>query len=231
MSPINAALAQGLRRELACRKNPERARGAAAYMKVALPFIGVSMPEVRRLTREVLREHPLQGYATYQSTLRELFFGARFQEERYAALAVAADRRSAGFQRFGMLATYGKMIVAAGWWDLVDDLSCRVGDVLVRDPARSAPILRRWSRHDDLWLRRAAIICQRKSRENTDLDLLYDCIEPSLASPEFFLKKAIGWALRSLAWHDPGAVRRYVRGHADQLSPLSRREALKNLKQ
>jgi 3-methyladenine DNA glycosylase AlkD len=85
-----------------------------------------------------------------------------------------------------------------------------------------------WSRSDDLW-KRGAILCQLTFKEATDLDLLYATIDPALASKEFFLRKAIGWALRQYAWTDPKEVRRYVREHEKDLSPLSRREALKNV--
>jgi len=86
-----------------------------------------------------------------------------------------------------------------------------------------------WSRSRNLWKRRSAILCQLSFKHETDLDLLYACMEPSLNSREFFLRKAIGWALRQYAWTDPGEVQRYVREHADRLSSLSRREALKNV--
>jgi 3-methyladenine DNA glycosylase AlkD len=80
-----------------------------------------------------------------------------------------------------------------------------------------------------MWKRRTSILCQLKFNKDTDLRLLYSCIEPSLDSREFFLRKAIGWALRQYAWSDAGEIRRYVREHEDQLSPLSKREALKNV--
>ena len=80
-----------------------------------------------------------------------------------------------------------------------------------------------------MWKRRTSIICQLGFKRDTDLDLLYACIRPSLGSKEFFLRKAIGWALRQYAWTDPGEVQRYVRDHEGKLSPLSRREALKNV--
>ena len=86
-----------------------------------------------------------------------------------------------------------------------------------------------WSRGDDLWKRRSAIICQIKAKAATDLDLLYACISPSLESKQFFLRKAIGWALRQYAWTDPTEVRRYVAANEDRLSGLSRCEALKNI--
>jgi len=93
-----------------------------------------------------------------------------------------------------------------------------------------APLMRRWARSgESLWKRRAAILCQLRFKGDTDLALLYDCIEPNLADREFFMRKAIGWALRQYAWTDPAEVRRYVARHRDGLSPLSVREALKNI--
>jgi hypothetical protein len=89
--------------------------------------------------------------------------------------------------------------------------------------------MHRWSRDPVLWKRRSAILCQLGFKERTDLSLLYDCIEPNLDDTEFFIRKAIGWALRQYAWTDPIEVRRYVRELGDRLSPLSRREALKNI--
>ncbi len=86
-----------------------------------------------------------------------------------------------------------------------------------------------WSRDRDMWKRRTSIICQLRFKENTDLELLQACIEPSLDSKQFFLRKAIGWALRQYAWVDPDWVVSYVSAHEAELSPLSRREALKNV--
>jgi 3-methyladenine DNA glycosylase AlkD len=86
-----------------------------------------------------------------------------------------------------------------------------------------------WSKSKDLWKRRTAIICQLGFKSETDLELLYACIEPSLESREFFLQKAIGWALRQYAWTDAMEIRKYVRRNRSRLSALSYREALKNI--
>jgi 3-methyladenine DNA glycosylase AlkD len=91
------------------------------------------------------------------------------------------------------------------------------------------PIVLGWSRHDDHWLRRTSIICQVGSKGLTDQDLLFACIEPSLHERDFFLRKGIGWALREYSKTSPAAVRAYVAEHADRLSALSRREALRLL--
>ncbi len=86
-----------------------------------------------------------------------------------------------------------------------------------------------WSRDSNMWKRRASIICQLGFKADTDLKLLYDCIEPNLGDGEFFVRKATGWALRDYAWHDPAEVDRFVRANEARLSGLSRREATKNL--
>jgi len=124
---------------------------------------------------------------------------------------------------------YEEMIVTGAWWDFVDDIAAhRIGPILGQEPARMKRKMLSWSRSDDLWKRRTAILCQLVLKE-TDRGLLYACIEPSLPSREFFLQKAIGWALRQYARTDPVAVRLYVRSQGDRLSSLSRREALKHL--
>jgi 3-methyladenine DNA glycosylase AlkD len=105
----------------------------------------------------------------------------------------------------------------------------RLRELLVRCPEPMRRTMLAWARDDDLWKRRSAILCQIGLKQDTDLDLLYACIEPSLGSKEFFLRKAIGWALRQYAWTDPREVVRYVRRNRGRLSPLSKREALKNV--
>jgi 3-methyladenine DNA glycosylase AlkD len=122
------------------------------------------------------------------------------------------------------------MIVTGAWWDYVDGIAAhRLGPLLQRHPAAMRRRMLAWSRCPDLWKRRASILCQLRFKEATDLELLYACIRPNLGDPEFFMRKAIGWALREYAWTDPGEIRRFVREHESELSPLSRREALKNI--
>src|SRR5262249_40691403 len=134
------------------------------------------------------------------------------------------------FQTVETLSMYEEMIVTGAWWDVVDDLASHsVGPLLRRYPKAIASEMRAWSRSESLWKRRTSILCQLSFKKETDLRLLYACIEPSLDSKDFFLRKAIGWALRQYAWTDPNEIRRYVRHHQDRLSPLSKREALKNL--
>ena len=159
-----------------------------------------------------------------------LWRGARYREERYAAIELTEARRFDRFQDMAALPMYEEMIVTGAWWDYVDVIAGhRLGTLLRRFPREMRKEMLAWSRSDDLWKRRSAILCQLTFKEDTDLDLLYATIAPALGSKEFFLRKAIGWALRQYAWTDPKEVRRYVREHEKELSALSKREALKNV--
>jgi 3-methyladenine DNA glycosylase AlkD len=156
--------------------------------------------------------------------------GARFREQRYAAIELTGVRAARPFQRIDALPMYEEMIVDGAWWDYVDAIAGhRFWAVLQNDRAEMKARMLAWSRDDDMWKRRSAILCQLKAKAATDLDFLYACIEPSIASKEFFLRKAIGWALREYAWTDPEEVKRYVAANEHRLSGLSRREALKNV--
>jgi len=123
-----------------------------------------------------------------------------------------------------------ELIHSGAWWDLVDELGAhRVGAVLAKAPARVKPVLRRWSRGRDLWLRRAAILAQLKHRDATDVDLLFDVIAPAVDEKELFHRKAIGWALRELASWKPDAVERWLAAHEGRAAGLTVREARRGL--
>ena len=125
---------------------------------------------------------------------------------------------------------YEDLIVTGAWWDYVDEIAARrVGPILRAAPERVAPVMRAWATDGDLWRRRTAILCQLGAHQAVDRDLLEDCLEPNFSDREFFIRKAIGWALRDFARQDPDWVRGFVDQHADRLSPLSYREATKHL--
>lgn len=201
-----------------------------AYMRSTMPFHGVAAPGVATICRALFDGWEYSTAADWATGVRALWYGARFREERYAAITLSGRRSAARFQRPTSLRLYEEMIVTGAWWDFVDELAVRrVGPLLRDSPAPISRAMRIWSRSDNLWKRRTSIICQVGSKSELDLALLYDCIEPSLESREFFLRKAIGWALRQHARVDPEEVRRYVRDRGDRLSPLSQREALRRI--
>lgn len=225
-----STLLRTLQRELAKAADPERAPAMQAYMKSAMPFHGVPSPVMRKICKQVFAAHPIEDAKTWQNDVLGIFRGAKHREEWYAAVELSGDRRARRFQTMDALAMYDEMITVAAWWDVVDVLaSHRLGAILENEPAKMKKKMLAWSRDPNMWRARSSILCQLRFEQKTDLDLLYACIEPSLASKEFFLRKAIGWALRQYAWTDPAEVKRYVAKNRARMSGLSIREALKNV--
>jgi 3-methyladenine DNA glycosylase AlkD len=225
----DAELVADLRSALRAAAQPERAPEMQRYMKSAMPYLGVRLPIVRGLARAAERARPLSSRQVLVATVRRLWDDAEYREERYAATELLNTASARRLRSMALLPLYRDLIVSAAWWDHVDEVAHRVADLRAEFPAEMDPVLRNWSTDADMWLRRTAIISQLGARRATDLDLLTDVIEPNLADREFFIRKAVGWALRDYAWTNPEWVRGYVAAHETQLSPLSRREALKNI--
>jgi 3-methyladenine DNA glycosylase AlkD len=229
-----AVLAVRVRARLAAAGEPDRAPGMQAYMKSAMPFRGVSAPMVRAVCRELYDAHRLPDVQAWRRAVLGLWDDAAYREERYAALLLAGHRHYAAHQTPASLPLYRHMVVTGAWWDTVDALAANhVGAILRSFPAEVAPTMRAWAVDQDLWVRRTAVLCQLGSKEQTDMDLLRFVLEAnledSLHGRQFFIRKAVGWALRQHARVDPDWVRGFVAEHADRLSGLSRREALRRL--
>ena len=225
-----STLARAVRQALLDAADPTKAAGMQAYMKSAMPYLGVQTPPLRRALNAVFRAHPLESPEQWRGTVLELWRAARYREERYAAIALASYTHYRHFQTLDTIPMYEEMITSGAWWDYVDAIaSHRLGGLLRQFPREMGALLRQWAHAENLWKRRSAILAQLGFKRDTDLELLYDVIRPSMASTEFFLRKGIGWALRQYAWTDPREVVRFVRENEDLLSPLTKREALKNI--
>ncbi len=218
-----------LRAELAAGANAEDALAMQAYMKSSMPYYGVRAAAMRAACKRVFASRPLASCSEWRSAVLDLWRNAMHREERYAAIELVLLKRHRECWSPQLMPMLEEMIVTGAWWDLVDGLSDVVGELLRSHPKEMRPLMRAWSEDPNLWKRRVSIICQLGFKRETDLDLLYANIEPNLADRDFFIRKAIGWALRQYAWTDPKEVRRYVRAHEKALSGLSRREALKNI--
>ena len=221
-----------LRREMSNAGDPARAAGQQAYMKSVMPYHGLRNAETRAICRKVFADYdidPSDG-ARWREDVLAIWRGADHREERYAAIELAQLRRARVLHTMAALPTFEELIVTGAWWDHVDTIASHdLGLVLRNEPKAMRRAMLAWSKSEDMWKRRSSILCQLSFKGHTDLGLLYACIEPSIASKEFFLRKAIGWALRQYAWTDPLEVDRYVRANESRLSGLSIREALKNI--
>jgi 3-methyladenine DNA glycosylase AlkD len=230
MAIAHRKLLAQLRKALQKAADPQRAAQMQAYMKSAMPYHGVAATPMRKVFRATFADLEFATAAQWQTQVLQLWRDAGFREERYAAIYIAGDKRWRAYQTPAAMKMYEEMIVTGAWWDYVDDIaSHRVGPILKANPATMQRKMLVWSRSNDLWKRRTAILSQLGFKQDTDLKLLYACIEPSLSSKEFFLQKAIGWALRQYAWTDDAEIRKYVKLNSKRLAALSRREALRNL--
>lgn len=230
MTGADHALIAELRQQLRGVADPSRAPQMQAYMKSTMPYLGVPSRGVQSVCREVFGRHPLGSFRNWTSTVRALWREASHREERYAAIALTGDRSYREHQRPAAVPLYEELITTGAWWDYVDEVAVRrIGPMLLTHPDSIRPLILDWSTSSDMWKRRTAIICQVVTKDRTDRELLYACIEPNMFDREFFIRKAIGWALRAYAWTDPDAVAVYVDLNAERLSGLSRREALKNI--
>ncbi|UPQ86396.1 DNA alkylation repair protein [Ignavigranum ruoffiae] len=210
------------------------AKGMAAYQKNQFKFLGIKAPQRRELSRAWLRQAKLEVRQRYQEQVspyidwpmvRDLW-ALDFREAQY----IAADylKSVENYLLEEDLDQLQQFIVDKSWWDSVDVLVKRVGTLVHKYPSLKAQILT-WSQAENIWLVRTSIIHQLGLKEGTDLTLLSKVIDNNLESQEFFINKAIGWALREYAKTDPEWVKKFVQERASKMSSLSQREALKNL--
>lgn len=230
--PVTAdqQLVDAVRAALAEAGDPERAAGQQAYMKSTMPFHGVTSAQLTRLLKPLLADYAPADRATHEATVLALWDGATHREERYAAIALARHKVARPWLDPAALDLLRHLVVTGAWWDLVDVVAAHlVGAVLLGHRAAVTPVMREWAVDDDLWVRRTAVLCQLAHKAETDVDLLRHAVEANADDPSFWLRKAIGWALREYAKTDPDWVRGEVERLGDRLSGLSRREALRHL--
>jgi 3-methyladenine DNA glycosylase AlkD len=223
-------LVEAVRATLAAAGDAEVAAQQQAYMKSSMPYHGLPAPRPKAELRPLLRGWSPSSEAQWRGTVLALWDDATHREEWYAAIAIARHRRAWQWLAPVSLDLWRHLIVTGAWWDVVDDVATHlVADVLHDHRSDTTPVVRGWATDDDRWLRRTAVICQIGHREDTDLDLLRYAVEGNVDDPSFWLRKAIGWALRQHARTDPDWVRHEVGRLGDRLSGLSRREATKHL--
>jgi 3-methyladenine DNA glycosylase AlkD len=233
-TPLMTAFLDAVRDGLAAAGDPERAVQQQAYMKSSMPYYGLTAPELRALLRPLLVEYRFADRASWEATACRLWDEAGHREERYAAIAMLRHAAYRPWVDIDLLPLLEHLVRTGAWWDLVDEIASHlVGQVLLDDRAGATPVMSDWAIDQHLWIRRTAMLCQLRHRERTDTQLLAHVLVANLddteLGSEFFIRKALGWALREHAKTDAAWVLDFVGTHADRLSGLSRREALKHL--
>ncbi len=217
---------QSLQTLLSQHANPQEAAPMAKYMRDQFPFLGIKTPTRRSLLKEFVAAYGLPALADLETILRELWQLPE-REYQYSALTLLGKLEKKLPPEFVGVLEY--LIVTKSWWDTVDSLA---GHMMAthfrRFPQVRQKTLPRWRASDNFWLRRTTLLFQLSYKAETDMELLFSLIRENLDSDEFFIQKAIGWALREYSKTDATAVTQFVA--ATPLAPLSAREALKWLK-
>ncbi|MER7660445.1 DNA alkylation repair protein [Streptomyces sp. NPDC096193] len=206
--------------------DPVRAAGAAAYMKGVAPFLGIYTAERRALSRAVLAGLPAPDEADCTAIALRCW---ALPEREYAYFAADYLRRHVRRCSSGLLPVVHRLVVTVSWWDTVDALAAHVVGPLVAADSALRTDMDAWIDDDDMWVARTALLHQLRFKDSTDTGRLFGYCLRRAEHPDFFIRKAIGWCLREYAKTDPDAVRDFVESARDRLSPLSVREALKNL--
>ncbi|MBQ5949316.1 DNA alkylation repair protein [Massilia sp. ST3] len=203
--------------------DPARAAPMRAYMKDQFAFLGLPAPLRRAAVKDLVAAHPQDPDRLLDSA--EALWRLPEREFRYTAVDLLRHhhRRLAPAQ----LPRLQDWLLRDSWWDTVDGLAAVIGRIVLA--ARGAQVtMDAWIAHPDFWVRRAAMLHQLGWKGATDTERLGRHALLLAGEREFFIRKAIGWALRDYARTDPAFVRAFVDAHRARLSPLSLREAAKH---
>lgn len=208
-------------------KNADTAQAAPMkkYMRDQFEYLGIKTPKNAALQKEFYAKHGLPNVSELDMILRDLWSLPQ-REFQYVGLGLLNKLEKKLPAKF--IKTIEYLIVTKSWWDTVDAIAGHtVGTHFRRFPELRETYLPRWRASKNIWLKRTAILFQLNYKKETDFELLCDIIRENLDSKEFFINKAIGWALRQYARVNPSAVSKFVK--STPLHPLSRREAMKHL--
>ena len=210
-------------KELKAVANPDDAVVMKAYMKNKFEFLGVKTPARRKLAKTFFKQ---QTDSVIDWNFINEAWNNPYRELQYASLDYLESRKKLLIP--SDLSHLKKLAQTKSWWDTIDFLDRLVGSIIARFPETKEIILA-WSRDEDIWLRRLAIDHQLFRKEETDTELLEKILVNNLGQTEFFINKAIGWALRDYSKTNPDWVREFIERHQIEMAGLSIREGSKYL--
>lgn len=215
----------GIVEKFEANRDEVQAEQMAAYMKGNFAFIGIRSPLRKTLMREQFLTYALPKPEQLFKEVAKLY-ALPEREYQYAAIALIDKmKKQLTVKDFDQLL---QLIEAKSWWDTIDAIAPQfVGHIVKQDRRYGEKVMLEWSQSNNMWTNRSAILHQLKFKKETDADLLFRIIQQHVDSKEFFIQKAIGWALREYAKTDAAIVKQFVED--TPLKPLSRREALKHI--
>ena len=226
MGDLSATMLERLDDHLRPAADPERAAAMAAYMKNHFPFLGLPAPALQKLEKAALAglPHPTEDeLAAIATALWDR------DEREYQYVACSYLLHHVDLPGPGFIEVVRALVITKSWWDTIDPLATRFTGGLVRRHRPLVTVMDEWSRADNMWLVRVAILHQLHYGADTDEERLFAYCAAQAGHRDFFVRKAIGWALRHYARTAPGEVLSFVEAHRSALSGLSVREATKHL--
>lgn len=223
MQPLDIA---ALREALIAVADREKAEPMAAYMKGHFDFLGVNAGDRRGASKALVRWAKTADPDELMDTVERLWSEP---EREFHYVGMDAIRAGALHLRADQLGSVRGLITQTPWWDTVDSLAVHTVGTMVTNHPDLVTTMDDWIESDDVWIARTAILHQLMYKEKTDVNRLFTYCEMRMEDTDFFMRKAIGWALRQFARTDPDAVRAFVVRNEGDLSGLSKREALKHL--
>ena len=196
----------------------------SAYMRDQFPFLGIKKPLRARIQKEVFHTHPLSTEHDLIVILASLW-KEKEREFQYTALDLAYRYKKLWTP--AIFTSFKECICTKSWWDTVDTIASKLIGTLLATYPELQNTMDLWIDDDTMWLRRTALIYQLSYKENTDKERLFNYCKKRMCEQEFFIRKAIGWALRQYSRTNPNAVREFIAQEKKGLSPLSYREASK----
>jgi len=202
-------------------QDPQLAIKMSAYMKSRFPFLGVSKPKLMEIIKPYIKK---AAFLEPDWDFVNVCWGKEYREAQYIAVEYLSAIKDKLTHRD--VERIKSLITSKPWWDITDGLDRIIGSIAIRHPEVNKTMLL-WSKSEDTWLRRVSIDFQLLRKENTDTELLEEIIVNNFGTKEFFINKAIGWALRDYSKTNPEWVRDFISKHENNMSKLSLKEASK----
>ncbi len=205
--------------------NAERAAGMRAYMRDQFKYLGVSMPDHRTAVAPLLKSFSPADREELRMAAEGLW---QMREREYQYVAIGLLGRHQKVLTLDDLPWLLELVQQKSWWDTVDSLVRAIGGVVQRAGAKGRRAMDAAVKHENFWVRRIAMLHQLGMRDKVDTERLFRYAELLAAEKEFFIRKAIGWALRDYAWHDWRAIEKFLKTTRVEFAGLTVREARKN---
>ncbi|WP_310025687.1 DNA alkylation repair protein [Flavobacterium arsenatis] len=225
-SVVKMSFIKNLEKVFQENSNPEDAVAMENYMKNHFSFYGIKTENRRLIFKTIWKEHQKEVAEKARNIAKELFSKSQ-RELHYCGIEILMKELKKKYQKED-ISLIEFLIVTNSWWDSVDVIAkYLLGEYLIQFPDETEKVIEKFSNSENMWLNRSAILFQLGYKQKTDADLLFALCQKHSDSNEFFIRKAIGWALREYAKTNPSAVIRFV--ETNNLKPLSEKEALKNI--